>query len=139
MSNLHSDERPTPSLALGIATATRGSDHLRSRPAIDLYHLPEPFLRKIYGNPVPYGGPLTSDYRDYEGKSWMVFWQEMVYMRDDALALPESDPRRSSLLAAARIHAEAGLANVSAEHYEGSHWLASFATYLVTRRGQPDR
>jgi hypothetical protein len=56
-----------------------------------------------------------------------------------ALALPESDPRRSSLLAAARIHAEAGLANVSAEHYEGSHWLASFATYLVTRRGQPDR
>ena len=56
-----------------------------------------------------------------------------------ALALPESDPRRPSLLAAARIHAEAGLANVSAEHYEGSHWLASFATYLVTRRGQPDR
>jgi len=55
-----------------------------------------------------------------------------------ALALPEGDPRRSSLLAAGKIHAEAGLANVSAEHYEGSHWLASFATYLVTDRGQPD-
>ena len=53
-----------------------------------------------------------------------------------ALALPEEDPRRASLMAAARIHSEAGLANVSAEHYEGSHWLASFATYLVTRRGQ---
>jgi hypothetical protein len=52
-----------------------------------------------------------------------------------AHALPEEDPRRASLLAAARVHAEAGLANVSAEHYEGSHWLASFATYLVTRRG----
>jgi aldehyde:ferredoxin oxidoreductase len=87
MSNLHSDERPTPSLALGIATATRGSDHLRSRPAIDLYNLPEPFLRKIYGNPVPYGGPLTSDYRDYEGKSWMVFWQEMVYMAVDCIGV----------------------------------------------------
>src|SRR4030042_3293299 len=37
VSNLHSDERATPALALNIATATRGSDHLRSRPAIDLY------------------------------------------------------------------------------------------------------
>jgi hypothetical protein len=51
-------------------------------------------------------------------------------------ALPVEDPRRAALLAAAQVHAEAGLANVSAEHYEGSHWLASFATYLVTRRGQ---
>jgi aldehyde:ferredoxin oxidoreductase len=87
MSNLHSDERPTPSLALGIATATRGSDHLRSRPAIDLYHLPEPLLRKIYGSPVPYDGPLTSDYRDYDGKAWMVFWQEMLYMAVDCLGV----------------------------------------------------
>jgi hypothetical protein len=55
-----------------------------------------------------------------------------------ALALPENDPRRPSLLTAGKIHAETGLANVSAEHYEGSHWLASFATYLVTRRGQPE-
>ena len=52
-----------------------------------------------------------------------------------AAALPGDDPRRPALQAAARIHAEAGIANVSAEHYEGSHWLASFATYLVTRRG----
>jgi hypothetical protein len=55
-----------------------------------------------------------------------------------ATALPPEDPRRTSLLAAARVHAEEGLANVSAEHYEGSHWLASFATYLVTRRGQAE-
>ena len=41
MNNLHSDERATPALALNIATSSRGSDHLRSRPAIDLYHLPE--------------------------------------------------------------------------------------------------
>jgi hypothetical protein len=55
-----------------------------------------------------------------------------------ARALPGSDPRRPSLLAAGKIHAEAGLANVSAEHYEGSHWLASFATYLVSDRGQSE-
>jgi len=87
MSNLHSDERPTPSLALGIATASRGSDHLRSRPAIDLYRLPEKVLRKIYGNPVPYDGPLTSSYSDYEGKPWQVLWQEMLYMAVDCLGV----------------------------------------------------
>ena len=54
-----------------------------------------------------------------------------------ALALPEDDDRRLALLAAAALHAEAGIANVSAEHYEGSHWLASFATYMVTGRGRP--
>ncbi len=79
MSNLHSDERPTPSLALGIATSSRGSDHLRSRPANDLLHLPEKFLRKIYGGPKPYDGPLSSDYSSYEGKPRMVLWQEMMY------------------------------------------------------------
>ena len=87
MSNLHSDERPTPALALGIATASRGSDHLRSRPAIDLYHLPEPVLRKIYSQPVPYNGSLTSDYRDYEGKPWQVMWQEMCYEVVDCLGI----------------------------------------------------
>jgi len=55
-----------------------------------------------------------------------------------AAALPRDDPRRASLLAAAYRHAKTGIANVSAEHYEGSHWLASFATYLVTRRGVPE-
>src|SRR3990172_6123304 len=87
MSNLQSDERPTPALALGVATASRGSDHLRSRPAIDLYHLPEPVLRQIYGQPVPYEGPLSSDYTDYEGKSWQVFWQENCYMAVDSLGI----------------------------------------------------
>jgi aldehyde:ferredoxin oxidoreductase len=87
LSNLHSDERPTPSLALGIATGTRGSDHLRSRPAIDLYHLPEKFLRQIYSFPVKYDGPLTSDYADYEGKPWQVFWHEMCYMAVDCMGV----------------------------------------------------
>jgi len=87
MSNLHSDERPTPALALGIATGTRGSDHLRSRPAIDLYHLPEKLLRKVYCQPTPYDGPLSSHFGDYEGKPRMVQWQEMVYMAVDCLGV----------------------------------------------------
>jgi aldehyde:ferredoxin oxidoreductase len=81
MGNLHSDERPTPSLALGIATSTRGADHLRSRPAIDLYGLPEELLEEIYG------GAVSSDYTSYEGKSRMVLWQEQLYAVTDSIGL----------------------------------------------------
>lgn len=52
-----------------------------------------------------------------------------------ARALPDDDPRRASLVAAAEIHRDAGVEAVSDEHYSGSHWLASFATYLMTDRG----
>lgn len=52
-----------------------------------------------------------------------------------ASGLPEGDSRRAALTAAASVHREAGIAAVSDEHYSGSHWLGSFATYLVTRRG----
>lgn len=52
-----------------------------------------------------------------------------------AAGLPDGDLRRRSLLAAARAHATSGLDAVTGEHYEGGHWLGSFATYLTTRRG----
>ncbi len=87
MNNLHSDERATPALALNIATSSRGSDHLRSRPAIDLYHLPETVLRRIYSTPVPYDGPLSSEHTEYVGKPWQVFWQENCYMAVDSLGI----------------------------------------------------
>jgi hypothetical protein len=49
--------------------------------------------------------------------------------------LPSDDPRRPALAAAAEAHRRAGLAAVTGEHYEGGHWLGSFAVYLTTRRG----
>jgi len=52
-----------------------------------------------------------------------------------AAGLPATDPRRTALLASADLHRETGIAAVSDEHYSGSHWLGSFATYLVTQRG----
>jgi len=52
-----------------------------------------------------------------------------------AQGLPATDPRRASLLATADVHRQSGLASVTGEHYEGGHWLGSFATYLQTRRG----
>jgi hypothetical protein len=56
-----------------------------------------------------------------------------------AAGLPEGDPRIAGLRAAARIHREAGLRSVTGEHYEGGHWLGTFAVYLVTGRGLPVR
>jgi hypothetical protein len=52
-----------------------------------------------------------------------------------AAGLQPNDPRVPSLRAAARRHREAGLKSVTGAHYEGGHWLGSFAVYLVTRRG----
>ena len=54
-----------------------------------------------------------------------------------AKGLPDNDPRRLRLLLTADAHRDAGLAAVTAAHYEGGHWLGSFAVYLVTRRGIP--
>jgi hypothetical protein len=52
-----------------------------------------------------------------------------------ASGVPKNDRRLASLKAAADAHRRAGLAAVTGEHYEGSHWLGSFAVYLVTERG----
>lgn len=88
MCNLHTDERPTPALALGIATSSRGSDHMRSRPAIDVYNLPLSVLNRVYrDNPCPYNGRLNSRSSSYTGKAWMVMWHEHVYMAVDCLGI----------------------------------------------------
>ena len=55
-----------------------------------------------------------------------------------AAGLPHGDPRLGSLEKCAGNHRSAGLAAVTGEHYEGGHWLGSFAVYLTTRRGIAD-
>src|SRR2546425_585488 len=52
-----------------------------------------------------------------------------------AAGLPKGDKRLPMIRAAAEEHKNAGLAAVTGKHYEGGHWLGSFAVYLVTRRG----
>ena len=56
-----------------------------------------------------------------------------------ASVLPDGDLRISALMASSERHREVGIAAVSEEHYSGSHWLASFATYLTTKRGLPQQ
>jgi hypothetical protein len=58
-------------------------------------------------------------------------------MRGIAAALPDDDASRKVLLAAAKRHAEAGLAHVASGDYAGEHWLASFAVYLLTTPTPP--
>src|SRR5205085_8754810 len=52
-----------------------------------------------------------------------------------AAGLPKSDKRLPSIMAAAEAHRRSALAALTGEHYEGGHWLGSFAVYVVTRRG----
>ena len=52
-----------------------------------------------------------------------------------ASALSVDDPRFADLLASSSMHAEAGLAALTGEHYVGAHWLGTFAVYLLTKRG----
>ena len=85
MSNLNTDERAAPALALSVAVSSRGSDHLRGVPAIDLYNLPMELLDKIYRGPDGYDGPLTNNFSEYEGKPRMVMWQELCYMAVESL------------------------------------------------------
>jgi hypothetical protein len=47
-------------------------------------------------------------------------------------ALPADDPARERLTASALRHAEDALTHVASGHYEGEHWLASFAVYMLS-------
>jgi len=59
-------------------------------------------------------------------RAWML--------RGIASGLPEDDPRRAALAAAARAHTEEGLSAVTGEHYAGGHWLGTYAMYLSSMR-----
>lgn len=52
-----------------------------------------------------------------------------------ASVLPASDARRQILLDSVARHEQAGLEYVFSGHYEGEHWLGTFAVYLLTESG----
>src|SRR5262249_50045475 len=49
--------------------------------------------------------------------------------------LPAGNARRNLLTALAGKLRKNGLDSIKSEHYEGGHWLGSFAVYLVSGRG----
>jgi hypothetical protein len=60
-------------------------------------------------------------------RSWML--------EGIAHGLPPGDRRSAGLLAAAAQHRDAALPEVTGEHYEGGHWLGTFAVYLTSGAG----
>ncbi len=61
-------------------------------------------------------------------RAWML--------RGIASGLEPDDERVAALLAAADEHAAEALPAVTGEHYEGGHWLGTFAVYLTTTAGR---
>jgi len=56
-----------------------------------------------------------------------------------AHGLPQHDPRIGALRATAAAHAAAALPAVTGEHYEGGHWLGTYALYLTSQAGLPSQ
>jgi hypothetical protein len=52
-----------------------------------------------------------------------------------ASGLAPGDRLIPALVDAAKRHRDAALPQVTGEHYEGGHWLGTFAVYLVTGAG----
>lgn len=75
------DVRVHKGFALSVATATRGADHLRSRPTLEALNLPEEALTDIYGTGV------AADAGSYQGKARMVWCCEREYALADALGI----------------------------------------------------
>jgi aldehyde:ferredoxin oxidoreductase len=75
------DVRYIKSFALGIAVASRGADHLRNRPTLDILPLPDEVRRQVYGFSAP------SDPTAYEGKAAVVAWHEDIYAVADSLGV----------------------------------------------------
>jgi hypothetical protein len=91
------------------------------------------FLSKLPENFRPVVSPDPSDpkFSHLDGLNLSRAWM----LEGIASVLLEGDPRAAALRSSARAHSAAGLAAITGEHYVGSHWLGTFAVYLLTRRG----
>jgi aldehyde:ferredoxin oxidoreductase len=75
------DVRYFKGFALGIAVASRGADHLRNRPTLEVFKLPDDVRAGIYGranDPDPTG---------YKDKGLIVAWSDDIYAVTDSLGI----------------------------------------------------
>ena len=75
------DLRYVKSFALGAAISSRGADHLRSRPTVDILNLPQEVSKKIFGTSV------VSDPTAYETKEVLVEFSETIFAVSDCLGI----------------------------------------------------
>ncbi len=80
--------------------------------------------------------PEIRDKKDYKiGHLIGLSLQRAGAMQGIAWSLSSKDPRRKPLLSFAQRHLRSALGQMFASGYGGSHWLASFAIYTLTRVG----
>jgi adenylyl-sulfate kinase len=95
------------------------------------------FLPSIPGDgsawiqPVAAADPSDPKLGHLDGLNLSRAWM----LRAIAAALPCGDGRVRSLRRTADEHARASLEAVTGEHYEGGHWLGTFAVYMLTASG----
>ncbi len=73
------DVRYFKGFALGIAVASRGADHLRNRPTLEVFKLPDEIREGIYGrvnDPDPTG---------YKDKGLIIAWSDDIFAVTDSL------------------------------------------------------
>ena len=73
-----------------------------------------------------------------DGKLWHLARLNLsrAWMLEGVLSkLSMEDPRRKPFGDLARKLRQTGLEAIKSEHYEGGHWLGTFAVYLVNGRG----
>jgi len=76
------DLRAGMGFALGAATASRGADHLRSRPTLEIMNIDIEKLKKIYKSEH-----ISNDPKSYEGKARMVHAEEKEYALGDSAGI----------------------------------------------------
>ena len=75
------DVRGHRAQVLGLATSSRGADHLRSRYTLEEFALPPEVSARLTGRAIP------SDPASYDGKEWACFWTENICSLADALGI----------------------------------------------------
>lgn len=85
--------------------------------------------------PVTSPDPSDPKFSHLDGLNLSRAWM----LEGIASALTPGDRRRAALSSCAGIHAEAGLRAVNGDHYVGSHWLGTFAVYLLTSLCHPSQ
>jgi hypothetical protein len=81
--------------------------------------------------PVVSPDPSDPKFSHLDGLNLSRAWM----LKGIASGLPEQDGRIATLRRLEESHTQAGLAAITGEHYVGSHWLGTFAVYLLTGRG----
>jgi hypothetical protein len=89
------------------------------------------FIPRVSLKPEVVSDPTDPKLAHLDGLNLSRAWM----LEGIASGLPAMHRRVAGLRSLAKNHGDAGLASVTGEHYEGGHWLGSFAVYYTSRRG----